>query len=480
MAVSQEVASSRPQEDQGTIAATGGHSQGRMPHPVMMMLFIILAAAALTYLVPSGEYARGPDKLVVPGTFHTVPKAYGLDALLTPHKSGSQQAFPASIPGVALSIPAGMAATANLIFMVMFSGGMFGVLRASGALDAGVSRLVEVARGNAYVLVPILMAVISAGATFLGMISEFLVVIPVMVVLAERLGLAPLFAVAVVTVAAKIGYLASVTNPVALLIAQPIAGVPAFSGMGLRLAVYLAFMALGMLYVMRYLRRVGYRVPAVAPTGGRLSRRHAGVLSLLALAMAVIPYGGLELGWGNRELGAFYIVLAILISAAGGLSGARAAEAFTEGMKSMMLAGILVGLASAVETVLKDGLVLDTIIHAFASVADERSPLLVAQSLTGVEMALDVLIPSTSGKAAVSLPILAPIAQMSGVSGQLTVMAFLFGNGLTNMVTPTSGMLLAYLAAARVSYAAWMRFVLPLWGVLVALSLAIMALAVVF
>ncbi|MDE1150033.1 MAG: hypothetical protein PW843_26060 [Azospirillaceae bacterium] len=451
------------------------HAHGRMPHPVTMMMLIILAAALMTYLVPSGEFARGADKLVVPGTFHAVPKAYGVDALLSPHKSGAALAYPASVAGVALSIPAGLAATANLFFMIMFSGGMFGVLRATGALDAGVARLLSLVRGNAYVLAPILMAVISVGATFLGMISEFVVIIPVIVVLAESMGLTPLFAVAVVTVAAKIGYLASVTNPVALLVAQPIAGVAPFSGMGLRLAVYLGFMTLGVLYVMRHLRRTGYRVPAHVPHSARLSPRHAGVLGLLALAMAVIPYGGLELGWGNVQVGAFYIVLAILISLAGGLSGSRAAEAYTDGMKSMLLAGFLVGLASAVEIVLKDGMVLDTIINALAGLTSEQAPVLVAQSLTVVEMALDVLIPSTSGKAAVSLPILAPIAHMAGVGGQMTVMAFLFGNGLTNMVTPTSGMLLAYLAAARVGFGTWIRFILPLWGVLVALSLAIMA-----
>ncbi len=133
---------------------------------------------------------------------------------------------------------------------------------------------------------------------------------------------------------------------------------------------------------------------------------------------------------------------------------------FVDGMKGMMLAALLVGLAGAVEVVLRDALVLDTIINDLAALARDRAPVMVAEALVGIEIILDVLIPSTSAKAAISMPILWPIAQLTGVSGQTTVLAYLVGNGLTNMVTPTSGMLLAYLGTGRVPYGTWMRFIL--------------------
>jgi uncharacterized ion transporter superfamily protein YfcC len=160
------------------------------------------------------------------------------------------------------------------------------------------------------------------------------------------------------------------------------------------------------------------------------------------------------------------------------LNAEHAAESFVDGMKGMMLAALLVGLAGAVEVVLRNALVLDTIINDLSSLARNGAPVIVAQVLVGIEIILDVLIPSTSAKAAISMPILWPIAQLSEVSGQTTVLAYLIGNGLTNMVTPTSGMLLAYLSTGRVSYATWIRFILPLWFTLLVLSAFATAVAV--
>jgi uncharacterized ion transporter superfamily protein YfcC len=294
------------------------------------------------------------------------------------------------------------------------------------------------------------------------------------VVLAERLGQGPLFATALVTVAAKIGYLASVTNPVPLVVAQPILGLPLFSGAGLRLIVYVLYLAIGIAYVTRLAR--GTTAPPVrAGSDGRLSPRHLATLLTLAAAVIVIVFGAGH--WAQPSLAAFYIAVAVVIALVNRLPADQAAEAFLAGMKTMMLAAILVGLSGAVEHILKSGQVLDTIVDTLTTLASRLPAVLVAQSLVGIEIVLDVLIPSTSGKAAVSLPILGPIAHLSGVGGQVTVLAFLFGNGLTNMVTPTSGMLLAYLAAGGVSFGSWLRFVLPLFALLALLSLALVGIA---
>jgi uncharacterized ion transporter superfamily protein YfcC len=189
-------------------------------------------------------------------------------------------------------------------------------------------------------------------------------------------------------------------------------------------------------------------------------------------------YGAQKLGWGNMELGSFYIVLGVLIALIGRLPSRKTAVAFLDGMKGMVLASVLVGLARAVEVVLRDGMIMDTIIHTLSQVAQGHHPIVVAQLMVGIQMVLDVLIPSTSGQAAVTMPILSPIAQLAGVSGQVSVSAFIFGNGLTNTITPTSGMLLAYLATADVPYGQWFRFVIPLVGILALTSLAAIAVAV--
>ena len=250
-----------------------------MPHALVMMLVIITASVALTYVIPSGQYQRTANGLVIPGTYRVIPKDY-TGALLHPRQSGAARAYPASPVAVVTSIPSGMVAVASLIFMIMFIGGMFGVLRGTGAIEAGIERLLGVTRGNLALLVPLLMLILAAGSTFLGLISEYLVVIPIVLVLADRLGLDHLFATALVTVAAKIGYLTSVTNPLALVVAQPIVEVPVFSGAGFRLATFALYLPIGIWYVLRYGRRTaGPARPGVAGPDVRLSVRHLAISS---------------------------------------------------------------------------------------------------------------------------------------------------------------------------------------------------------
>jgi uncharacterized ion transporter superfamily protein YfcC len=442
-----------------------------MPHPIVMMILIIAIAVALSWFIPSGQFNRTANGHVLPGTYREISKEYSLEAFLWPHHSTLTAAYPADIGSIATSIPAGMTAASGLIFMIMFLGGMFGVLRASGALDAGMVRLVAATRGNVYLLAPMLMISLSAGSTFLGLISEYLVLIPMVLVLAEKLRLGPLFAVALVAIPAKLGYFASVTNPLPLVIAQPIVGVPVFSGAGFRVVLWVVALSLGIAYLLYNVRRSGFTPSDEKHVSEPLSGRHTAILLVVGLSIVAIVYGAGSLRWGNSQLAAFYIALAVLIGVLGGMTAEHAAQSFVDGMKSMMLAALLVGLAGAVEVVLRNALVLDTIINDLASLAQHGSTVVVAQAVVGIEIILDVLIPSTSAKAAISMPILWPIAQLTGVSGQTTVLAYLIGNGLTNMVTPTSGMLLAYLSTGRVPYATWMRFILPLWVSLLVLSM---------
>jgi uncharacterized ion transporter superfamily protein YfcC len=288
-----------------------------------------------------------------------------------------------------------------------------------------------------------------------------------------------LVGLAIVAIAAKIGYMTSVTNPLPLLIAQPIVGVPVFSGAGFRLVTFLVYLAVGILFLLWHVRRSGYRPNGlVAHDTSPLRGRHQVIIWTLAGAILVMLYGAQELDWGNLEMGAFYIVLGVFIAIIGGLPSRTTAVAFLDGMKGMVLAAVLVGLARAVEVVLRDGMIMDTIIYSLSRTVHGSHPAVVAQMMVGIQMLLDVLIPSTSGQAAVTMPILGPIAQLAGVSGQVSVSAFIFGNGLTNTITPTSGMLLAYLATANVPYGQWVRFVIPLVGILALLSLAAVTVAV--
>lgn len=460
---------------------THARPAGMRLHPTLVMIWVLLAAALLTHLIPAGQFKR-LGKLVVPGSYHVVDKVAGPAALfaLAPPSSKDKPARAASLVSLVSVIPAGLIKTAPLIFMVMFVGGMFAVMRATGAIDAGIDRLLHATAGNLYVLTPVLMLTIALGSTFLGFISEYLVIIPIVLVIAQRMGLPNLFAMAVVGVAAKVGYIASVTNPVALGVAQPLAGLPVFSGMAPRLGVFALFLSVGVAFVLLYLRRVAPKdIKATAEhlPAARLTPRQIAVLFCLLAGCVALVIGAQVWDWGNPQLAAFYVALTVLIAVVGGLKPAQTADLFVEGMKSMTLAGLLIGLAAAVEIMLRDSQVLDTIIANATSLASGHAAPVVANALMVIEMALDVAIPSVSGKATLSIPILAPIAQASGLGGQTLIIAFLMGSGLMNMITPTSGMLLAYLATSKVGYGEWVRFVAPLLAILLVLAVAILALA---
>lgn len=462
--------------------------------PVIMMLVALAAAIALTWLIPSGAYQRqggSETAKVVPGTYREIPKSLGPEALLPAPKltagenpgggAGAGQVVPAMsrpVSPVALvtAIPAGLAKSSGLIFMVLLLGGMFGVLRTSGALDAGIERLLGLTGGRVSIVTPVVMIAISAGSTFLGLISEYLLIIPIVIALGERMGCSRMYGFAMLTLAAKIGYLASVTNPLALLIAQPIVGVPLFSGAALRFATWAVFLAIVIGIVLRLGR--GARMEQAALEDMRISHRHTLVLLTVGTTVLFLIAASAWLGWRDGEFAALFIVAAAVMVLVGGMTIQQGTHAFVDGMKSMMLAALLVGMARGVELVLREGQILDTII-AFTSHHVSHLPSVVVAPLIMVfEMLLTLLIPSTSAKAALSIPILGPIAHASGVSGQTTVLAFLFGNGLVNMFAPTSGMLLAYLATAEISYGKWFRFVLPLFGVLTVLCMFVLMLAV--
>lgn len=434
-------------------------------HPVLIMLAMMLIAMMLTHLIPAGNFLVA-DGHVVPGTYHTVAKLNGVKALFSPFPPNEMEspARASGLVGLFVAIPAGFTREASLIFMVMFVGGMFGVLRATGAVEAAIDCLLHVATGNVYLLAGGLMVLLACGSTFLGFISEYLAIMPLVLALGQRLALPNMFAPAVVCVASMIGYAASVTNPIVLNVAQPLAGVPVFSGIVARFFIFASMFLVGLSYVVLWLRRLPKRDHV--PDAIRLTLRQVGVLLSLMLGGAGIVVGTSILSWGTPENAASFLGISFLLAVVGKLRPAVAAEAFLEGMRSLLLASVMIGLAGAVDVILQSSQILDTVVQGFAGLVHGHAPGAVASGIMAGEMIFDILIHSTSAKAAVSLPVIAPLAHLAGVSGQVTVTALTIGGGLTNMVTPTNGLLLAFLAAAKVDYFEWMRFVTLLFAIL--------------
>ncbi|MGA1730967.1 MAG: YfcC family protein [Steroidobacteraceae bacterium] len=452
---------------------------GKGVSPIIVLLGILLLATALTYLVESGSYQRD-GKLVVPGTYQTLEKSRSpLQLLDVGQDAEAVGAQPVGLVDTLLAIPQGLKRMADLIFMVLIIGGMFGVMTHTGAIDAGLERLLSGMRGNVYILVPALMIVYSAGSTFLGLASEYLLIIPLMVAMAHRLGLSNLVGLAIVTVAVKVGYLSSVSNPIPLSIAQPLVGLQIFSGAGFRFLSYLVFLVVGIVFVLLMIRRERHDAAYDREFDARrLSPRHLLVLWVVAVGIALLVYGSNRWHWTHHDLSAYYVAMSIVIAISGGLGASEAADAFVSGMKKVLMASMLIGVASAVAVVLEQGQVLDSIVHTLTQLIGENGPWPAAIGMFGAQLFLDFLIPSTSGQAAVSMPIMGPLGQLSGVGPQTTVLAFLFGNGITNLLTPTSGTLLAYLATAQVSWIDWARAVFWLWVAFIAVAIALLSIAV--
>ncbi|SUU35754.1 C4-dicarboxylate anaerobic carrier [Actinobacillus seminis] len=288
---------------------------------------------------------------------------------------------------------------------------------------------------------------------------------------------------AIVTIAVKVGYLASITNPYALSVAQPLLGLPVFSGLSLRIVTYFVMIALGIVFVLwkakqERLQNHFQLSNKILFDSKPLSKRQAAMLTVLIIGVVFMVYASNQWHWKTSALSAYYLFLSMVFVAIAGMRPTDAADAFVSGMKKVMIAAILIGLATAVEIVLSKGKILDTVIHYLVDFIGSKGSYISAYSIFFSQLLLDIAIPSTSGQAAVAMPIMGSVGLLSGVSSQTTVLAFLMGNGLTNIITPTSSGLLIFLATAQVSWTQWAKFVWPLIIILAIVAIALLSVAV--
>lgn len=265
-------------------------------NPIIIMMLIVIITMVLTFVLPSGEYQR-KDKLVIPNSYQVIDKpisvANFISASLT--EKGKGQAAPVGIADTLQSVPEGIAKQSGLIFMVLFIGGMFGILNKTGAIEAGLERTLVLTRGNIYLLIPVIMVIFSAGSTFMGLAKEYLLVIPMVIALTGRLGYSNILGLAIVTIAVKVGYLASITNPYALSVAQPLLGLPVFSGLSLRIVTYFVMIALGIVFVLwkakqERLQNHFQLSNKILFDSKPLSKRHAAMLTVLIIGVVFMVY----------------------------------------------------------------------------------------------------------------------------------------------------------------------------------------------
>jgi len=431
----------------------------RFPHPLVLLSGAVFLAAAASWVLPAGIYERAVDEatgrtVVVSGTFHGVePAPVGpFDALV--------------------AMPRGMAHAAEIIFLVFLIGGAFTVVDQSGVLRRGVGWLVGRLGARKILVIPIVAVLFATGGALENMQEEIIALLPVLLVLTNRLGYRPMVAVAMSLGAAVVGSAFSPINPFQVGIAQKLAELPLLSGGGFRMIFLALGLGLWITFVMGMARATAttFRVSEADIGDDPLTRRDGIILGVVALTFGVLVWGILTQGWGFNHMSGLFFGMGILAGAVAGMGVAGTAEAFARGFRDMALAALLIGFARAIFVVLEDGRIVDTLVHAMVTPLEGLPTLASALGMVGAQIAIHFPVPSLSGQAVLTMPVLVPLSDLLGLSRQVTVLAFQYGAGLTDLIIPTSGSLMAILALAKVPYEDWIRWALPIWGMLVLLG----------
>ena len=441
----------------------------RFPHPLALLTFGILLAAALTYVVPAGEFERRDDpetgrSVVISGTYHRI---------------SATPVTPAEIP---LSVPRGIADAAAVLAVVFLAGAAFTVVDRTGTLRQTLAALVQRLGRHAAVAIPISCVAFAAAGALFNMQEEIVALVPVLLLLSMRLGADGVTAAAMSVGAAAVGSAFSPVNPFQVVIAQQISDVPLFSATGFRMALFAPALAIWIWGTMRHARRAAIassgrsthdeRGHALnSSRGGTLTpRRTTIVMLIVAAAFATFIVGLARYEWGFDELSAVFLTMGILCGIAGGLGVNGTAAGFVDGFRDMAFSALLIGFARAIFVVLDDGHIVDTLVHAMAAPLADVPGVVAPLGMLALHTVTHIAVPSVSGQAVLTMPILAPLSDLLGISRQVAVLAFQYGAGLCELVTPTNGALMAVLAAAGVRYEQWMSFVLVQWALLITLS----------
>jgi uncharacterized ion transporter superfamily protein YfcC len=458
----------------------------RFPNAFTILIGLIILVAALSWVIPSGQYARVASEALG----RDVPVA-GSYTLTPGNPQGVFDVIRAPIAG--FYDPASYAANAiDVALFVLIIGGFIGVVTATGAIDAGIRRAMARLKGREIWMIPFLMALFALGGTTYGMAEETLafygLLIPVMI----AAGYNALVGVAVILLGAGIGVLGSTINAFSTVIASDAAGVSFADGIGLRLVIFALAWAAAVAWVMRYAMRVkadptlslvqdqkAANDAKFASEAGDLAFTglHKIVLLLFAATFGAMIWGVSLGGWWMAQMSGLFLAAAIVIGIIGRLGEPGLVAAFLAGARDLLGVALIIGLARGIVVVMDAGQITDTILHsAEVSVAGLPAAAFISV-IYWVEVGLSFFVPSTSGLAVLSMPILAPVADFAGVERSLVVTAFVTASGWVNLITPTSAVVMGGLAIGRVPYQRWLRFVWPLLLVLTVIVMGALILA---
>jgi uncharacterized ion transporter superfamily protein YfcC len=434
----------------------------RLPHPFVLLLGGVVVCTLLTWVLPAGEYQRRQDpelgrEVVVAGTYAPV------------------EAAPVGPMGMLLSVPRGISAGVDVILTILFVGGAFALLDGTGAL----ARLVRTAAGQnprPRTAVAVACIVFAGFGAIENMHEEFIALMPVLVLFSRTLGFGAITAVAMSAGAAMVGAAFGPTNPFAAGIAFRFAGLPALSEGGTRMAIFALALAVWIAFTLWYTSRDDVRSEVVGHVSEGASGRDFVLLAICVLPILIYVAGVLRLDWGFNQLTALFLVAGFAVGLTAGYSMHRTATEFLKGMESMVAAGLFVGVARAMSVVLSDGRVLDTIVAGIVAPLSEIPALAAAVLMIPAQALIHVVVTSNSGHAVLTMPIMAPSADLLGFSRDAAVMAYQAGGPPMDMIIPINGALFAMLLRAGVPYERWLRFAVP--GVLLMMLVGVVGVVI--
>jgi len=432
----------------------------KVPHTLVLLYGMVVLAYILTLILPAGSFETQLDRgheVVVPGTYSVIGE------------SVSQPWW-----SLFTVIPRGLASAQGIIFFVFLIGGALAVIRATGALDAALARVLKRFGGQPALLILMGMLAFAIGSSTIGMAEEYIPLVAILITLCVGMRMDTVAAVGIMVVGYGIGYGTAVMNPFTVLVAQEVSGVQPVSGIEFRLLMFIPFFAIGYLHVLRYAKRVranpqdslvadiAEAQPPDPPTSSALNGRQLSVLLVTLAALVLVVWGIKVHQWYFVELGAVFVALAVLVGLISRMSFDDMANHFIAGAGELIGTALLIGFARAIEITLSDGQVLHTIINGVSQPLMTVGTEFSAVGMVFIQSLLNFFIPSGSGQAYVTMPLMAPISDLVGVSRQVAVLAYQMGDGFMNMIVPTNAVLMAILGICGIPYGRWFRFIWPL------------------
>ncbi len=450
----------------------------KVPNVFAIMFFLIIIAAISTWVLPGGAYERIQEKVggvertvLVDGTFHN-----------TESNPQSIQVFTAPIKG--------FLKLADIIVFIFIVGGAFFMLNETGAIMAGIQWLVKTLKGKEFLIIPIVMTLFSFFGAAFGMCEEAMPFALIFVPMALAFGYDSIVGVSLSFLAAGVGFAGAFFNPFTLQIAQGLAGVQPLSGMGYRVLVWFLVTAFTIAWVMVYAARIK-KDPAKSimydldqkrreeieeqrAAATTFTWRHGASLIVLLLGIVFMILGVIIWKWYIQELGGLFFAMGLISGIVSGQGPNQLAKSFIDGCKDIAGAALVVAFAAGIVVILEDGGVMDTILHSMASATAGLPKLLAADVQYAFQLTVNFFIPSGSTKAALTMPLMGPLADLSGITRQTAVLAYQLGDGFTNMIIPTSGVTVGTLAMARIPYERWFKWNYPLQIAFIVISLALL------